>query len=148
MIKLLKRKTERNLTQASLALLKQETIVTADNGNEKIDLDVLLKDCYGELDMLQELLRLFKQNIYEFIGAVKIGITNQAFEEIHLAAHKLKAGLALLRTNDLKRIVVAIEEHAKKSEMANVKLLFEQFLQEFPKKEELIDQEFAKLKQR
>ena len=148
MIKLLKRKKERNLTQASLKLLTQETISITDKGNEKIDLDKLLKECYGELDMLQELVRLFKQNIFEFIGAVKIAMTNLAFEEIYLAAHKIKAGLTLMNTNDLKRIVVSIEEHAKKSDMENVKLLFNQFLEEFPLNEALLDQELAKLKQR
>jgi signal transduction histidine kinase/CheY-like chemotaxis protein len=147
MIKLLKRKKERNLTEASLKLLKQETISAFESTKETIDLNTLLKDCYGELDMLQELVRLFKQNIYEFIGAVKIAITNQAFEDIYLAAHKIKAGLALMNTNDLKQIVVAIEDQAKNSEMEKVKLLFNQFLEEFPLKESLIDQELARLKQ-
>lgn len=145
MIKLLKRKKERNLTQASLRLLKKEIIIASEEKKEAFDLTELLKECYGEMDMLQELVRLFKQNIYEFIGTIKIGITNHAFEEIHMAAHKIKAGLSLMKTNDLKQLVVGIEEHAKKSEIVNIELLFNEFLQVYPVKEALIDQELAKL---
>ena len=146
MIKLLKRKKERNLTQASLRLLKQETITPLNKKEETIDLTALLEECYGELDMLQELVRLFKQNIYEFIGAVKIAIRNNNFEEIHQAAHKIKAGLALMKTNELKQIVIAIEDNAKKSNITEIEQLFTQFLQEYPLKELFIDQELAKLK--
>ena len=146
MIKLLKRKKERNLTQASLRLLKQETITPLNKKEETIDLTALLEECYGELDMLQELVRLFKQNIYEFIGAVKIAIGNNNFEEIHQAAHKIKAGLALMKTNELKQIIIAIEDNAKKSNITEIEQLFTQFLQEYPLKEVFIDQELAKLK--
>jgi len=146
MIKLLKRKKERNLTQASLRLLKQETITPLNKKEETIDLTALLEECYGELDMLQELVRLFKQNIYEFIGAVKIAIGNINFEEIHQAAHKIKAGLALMKTNELKQIIIAIEDNAKKSNITEIEQLFTQFLQEYPLKEVFIDQELAKLK--
>ncbi len=147
MIKLLKRKKERNLTEASLRLLKQETIIPLDEKKrETIDLTALLQECYGELDMLKELVRLFKQNIYEFIGAVKIAIMNEAFEEIHLAAHKIKAGLALMKTNQLKQLVIGIEQNAKKSDIANIEQLFSQFLQVYPLKEAFIDQELDKLK--
>ena len=146
MIKLLKRKKERNLTQASLRLLKQETITPLNKKEETIDLTALLEECYGELDMLQELVRLFKQNIYEFIGAVKIAIGNNNFEEIHQAAHKIKAGLALMKTNELKQIIIAIEDSAKKSNITEIEQLFTQFLQEYPLKEVFIDQELAKLK--
>lgn len=145
MIKLLKRKKERNLTQASLRLLKQETIISLDKKEETIDLIALLEECDGELDMLQELVRLFKQNIYEFIGAVKIAITNHNYVEIHQAAHKIKAGLALLKTNQLKQVVISIEKSAKKSNVTEIKHLFNQFLEEYPLVEELIDQELAKL---
>ncbi|MFD0797513.1 ATP-binding protein [Maribacter chungangensis] len=146
MIKLLKRKKERSLTQESLKLLKTETIIYTDQKKETVDLTALLKECYGELDMLQELIRLFKQNIYEFIGSVKIGISNHAFEEIQMAAHKIKAGLALMNTTDLKQLVVGIEGYAKKSEMMNLEPLFNQFLREYPLIETLIDLELAKLK--
>lgn len=146
MIKLLKRKKERNLTQESLKLLKQETIIALDKKDETIDLTDLLNDCYGEVEMLQELIRLFKQNIYEFIGSVKIAITNESFEEIYQASHKIKSGLALLKMNQLKQLIIAIEDNAKKLNMTKIDQLFNQFLQEYPSKEALIDLGLAKLK--
>lgn len=145
MIKLLKRKKERNLSQATLELLKQETI--SNNESDHVDLSQVLQECYGEIDMLEELIRLFKQNIYEFIGAVKIGISNENFDDIYKAAHKIKAGLALMHTNDLKSLIIGIEENCKMEKMESINGLFKQFLNLYPKKETLIDIEFEKLKQ-
>jgi len=146
MIKLLKRKKERNLTQASLELLQQKTIIV--RGSETVDLTHILDECYGEIPILEELIRLFKQNIYEFIGAVKIGISNQNFEEVYLAAHKIKAGLALMNTIDLKNLILGIEDGCKHKEMPKVETFFKQFLGLYPTKEGLIDLEFEKLKKR
>ncbi len=148
MIKLLKRKKERDLTQASLKLLQQETIISTEQKSEAVDLRELLQECYGEIEMLEELVRLFKQNIYEFIGAVKIAICNQNFEEIYQASHKIKAGLALMNTNDLKRLIIGIEEGAKNTELAKIELLFAQFIVQYPLKEAQIDKELKKLKKR
>lgn len=144
MIKLLKRKKERNLTQATLQLLKQETIVAKES--DQVDLSLVLKECYGEIDMLEELIRLFKQNVFEFIGAVRIGISNDNFETIYAAAHKLKAGLALMNTNDLKQLINGIEGSCKNHEMSSLKGFFKQFLSLYPKKEALIDTAFENLK--
>lgn len=148
MIKLLKRKKERDLTQASLKLLQQETIISTEQKSEAVDLRELLQECYGEIEMIEELVRLFKQNIYEFIGAVKIAICNQNFEEIYQASHKIKAGLALMNTNDLKRLIIGIEEGAKNTELAKIELLFTQFIVQYPLKEAQIDKELKKLKKR
>ncbi|WP_051554560.1 ATP-binding protein [Maribacter antarcticus] len=148
MIKLLKRKKERNLTQASLRLLKQETIISIKQKKETVELSSLLQECDDEIEMLEELVRLFKQNIYEFIGAVKIAISNKNFEEIYHASHKIKAGLALMNTNDLKRLIVGMEDGAKNTELAKIELLFAQFLVQYPLKEAQIDKELKKLKKR
>lgn len=145
MIKLLKRKKDKNLTLESIRLLQQESIIPVNSTEEPVDLNGLLAECYGELDMLKELVRLFKQNIYEFIGAVKIAITNEDFEEIKLAAHKIKSGLALFKTLDLKELILGIEENAKKMNITEIRKHFNQFLQAYPSKEGLIDAELAKL---
>jgi signal transduction histidine kinase/CheY-like chemotaxis protein len=148
MIKLLKRKKERNLTQASLRFLQQETISTNEQQWETVDLNGLLEECYGEIEMLEELIRLFKQNIYEFIGAIKIAISNKNFEEIYQASHKIKAGLALMNTKGLKNLIVGMEKGAKNEELATIEQQFSQFLAQYPLKEVLIDKELEKLKKR
>ncbi len=144
MIKLLKRKKERNLTQASLKLLKQEIIVA--DKKDTVNLTPVLKECYNDINMLEELVRLFKQNAYEFIGAVKIGISNQNFKDVYLAAHKIKNGLSLMNTKELKKLVIGIEDSCKKEVMPQVEELFQQFLMLYPQNEEMIDVELAKLK--
>jgi signal transduction histidine kinase/DNA-binding response OmpR family regulator len=146
MIKLLKRKKERNLTQASVRLLKQESIISIEQKKETVELSSLLKECNDEIEMLEELVRLFKQNIYEFIGAVKIAITNKNFEEIYQASHKIKSGLALMNTYDLKRLIVGMEDGAKSTELTRIELLFAQFIVQYPLKEAEIDKELKKLK--
>jgi signal transduction histidine kinase/CheY-like chemotaxis protein len=146
MIKLLKRKKERNLTEDSLSLLKQETIISTEQKRETINLSALLQECYGEIEMLEELVRLFKQNIYEFIGVVNTAISNQNFEEIYQASHKIRAGLAFMNTNDLKKLIVGMEEGANNTELAKIELLFAQFLAQYPLKEAQIDRELKRLK--
>lgn len=144
MIKLLKRKQERNLTQASLELLKQNTITV--NQVTGVDLSHVLEDCYGDMAMLAELIRLFKQNIYEFMGAVRIGLANENFNGIYAAAHKIKAGLALMNITDLKNIIIAMEEGCKEQQLPVIEKRFQQFLELYPSKEALISTEFERLK--
>jgi hypothetical protein len=51
-----------------------------------------------------------------------------------------------MKTNELKQIIIAIEDNAKKSNITEIEQLFAQFLQEYPLKELFIDKELAKLK--
>lgn len=144
MIKLLKRKKERNLTEASLQLLKQESIVAKQSNY--VDLSPVLKECDGKIEMLAELIRLFKQNVFEFIGAVRIGMSNENFEAIYSAAHKIKAGLALMNTKDLKDLIIGIENSCKREKLQMLEGQFKQFLILYTQKEAQIDIEFEKLK--
>lgn len=144
LIKLKKNKKGKALTKESESLLKTETI--SNQNTDTIDLNAVLKDCFGEIEMLEELVRLFKQNVFEFIGAVKIHLSHNDLKEVSLAAHKLKAGLALMKALHLKEIIVAIELSCKEENAGEVSRLFEEFLDAYPQNEITINKGLAKIK--
>lgn len=147
MFKLLKRNKAPNLTEESIKLLQQKTIKPApEHAQVGLDLHNLLEECYGEIAMLEELVRLFKQNIYEFIGGVKIAISNHDFEEIYQAAHKVKAGVALMNAQDLKQIVITIEEQCEQKNLLGITKQFNLFLKKYPNTETQLDSELKLLK--
>ncbi|MFS4455456.1 ATP-binding protein [Maribacter sp. 2304DJ31-5] len=144
LLKVLKTKKEKRLPKGSAHLLRQKTIAPIQE--ETIDLDAVLKDCFGKVDMLTELIRLFKQNVLEFVGRTKVHLANNDLKEISLAAHKLKAGLTMMKAGHLRNIIVQIEEKCKQNERQEVTDLFELFLKEYPKNEAAIDSALIKLK--
>lgn len=144
LIKVLKNKKETSLTPESKNLLKKETI-TKDNSNV-FDLENILEECFGEVEMLQELVRLFKQNVYEFIGTVKISLGTNDFKEISLGAHKLKASLSMFKALQLRDIIIAIEKSCAEKQEAETTKLFEEFLENYPSYEKEIDAAMRNLK--
>lgn len=145
LVKMLKGKNERSLSKDSIALLKKEPITKSE---KTLDLNGVLKDCCGEISVLEELIRLFKQNVYEFIGTVKIGLSHNNLDEIGLSAHKLKAGLTMLRLNDLTQMMVDMQENCKKENKEEVSNLFDMFLKYYPQSEKLINRSLEEIKNR
>ena len=144
LIKVLKNRKEKSLTPKSKDLLKKETI-SKDTANS-FDLQHILGECFGEIDMLRELVRLFKQNVYEFIGATKIGLGTSDFKEISLCAHKLKASLSMFKALQLRDIIVAMEESCKAKNGEETSRLFQDFLNSYPSFENQVDTALNKLK--
>jgi len=142
--KLLKNKSELPLTEESRSLLQQNTI--SPDKDLQVDLKSVLDDCCEEIDVLAELIRLFKQNTYEFIGSVKINLENDNLQEIGLAAHKLKAGLAMMKVDYLKELMVEMQLSSKQNDKDKVEELFKDFLDCYPICEDNIDEVFLKLK--
>ncbi len=144
LIKVLKNRKEKSLTPESKDLLKKETI-SKDTANS-FDLQHILGECFGEIDMLRELVRLFKQNVYEFIGATKIGLGTSDFKEISLCAHKLKASLSMFKALQLRDIIVAMEKSSMAKNGEETSRLFQDFLNSYPSFENQIDTALNKLK--
>jgi signal transduction histidine kinase/DNA-binding NarL/FixJ family response regulator len=142
--KVLKHKKEAPLSEESKALLKQPVI--QEEQESAICLDHLLEDCFGKIDMLEELVRLLKQNIYEFIGTVKINMEVADYHNIALAAHKLKAGLTMVHAKGLKETVVALEEQAKMSQGERVGELYQEFLKSLPTVEDALNRALNRIK--
>ncbi len=146
LLKILKHKKEKALSAGSKTLLKRNTI-SAKRPIE-INLDKVYKDCFGEIEILTELIRLFKQNVFEFIGAVKINLKNNDLKEVSLSAHKLKAGLAMMNAGHLRGLIVAIEASCKNNDAIEVTRLYREFLDAYPDNEKVIDQQLTELKKK
>ncbi|WP_300025520.1 sensor histidine kinase [uncultured Maribacter sp.] len=106
-----------------------------------VDLNHLMKDCFGEIDMLNELVKLFKLNAIEFIGNVKIHLKTQNLKEIALSAHKLKAGFAMIKANGMRNLIVELESSCKKDDFEKVKELYDVFLNDYPMLEDNLDKD-------
>ena len=111
-----------------------------------LDLEPALEDCMGDLDMLRELVALYKQNALEFIGKVKIYLQQEDFTMIRDAAHKIKCGLAMMHTQKLHSLVEEIHDNCKTSCDTNViSSLYKQFVEQYSVVEKEIDSAFEKL---
>jgi CheY-like chemotaxis protein len=125
-----------SILQKPMIELKETTVVNLNN---------LLKDCFGEIDMLNELLKLFKLNAIEFIGNVKVHLKTENLKEIALSAHKLKAGFAMIKADGMRKLIVEIENSCKTNQPEKVKELYEIFLNDYPLLEENLNIELDKM---
>ncbi|MFT4830453.1 MAG: signal transduction histidine kinase/DNA-binding response OmpR family regulator [Psychroserpens sp.] len=104
-----------------------------DNKTTKIDLKIILEDCMGEVDLLEELVSLYKQNALEFIGNVKHHLKLEDYENIQFAAHKMKSGLAMMQTFSLHSIVLQIHKTCvTDKDLKYLEFLYDCFLEEYP----------------
>ena len=114
---------------------------------KEIDLTPIWQECMGQPELLEELLSLYKKNAQEFITVVKTQLKNNAFEEVGLAAHKIKAGLAMLQTENLLEIIVQIQNGCKDNvDKKHLEFLYGRFLIEYPIVEKELDVAFIKIK--
>ena len=110
--------------------------------SEVVNLSNLLEECMGQLEILEEIISLFKQNALEFIGNVRIHLQNSDTEQIGFSAHKIKSGLKMLQAASLLAIVEKIQKccHAD-VDFKHLQLLYDSFLVEYPMTEKAIDME-------
>lgn len=111
----------------------------------KVDLDNLLNECFGEMEMLNELIKLFKLNTLEFIGNVKLHLKTENLKEIAFSAHKLKAGFAMLKANGMRQLIIELEANCKANKLNKVKELYQIFLNDYPLLEHNLDSNLAGL---
>ncbi|PIB37772.1 ATP-binding protein [Maribacter sp. 4G9] len=142
--KLLKAKNQTDLSKNSKDLLRK-SIITG-KASAAVDLLGVLEDCCGEISVLEELIRLFKQNVYEFIGTVKINLKQNNLKEIGFAAHKLKAGIKMLQLENLVNIMMDMQTNSEEGNEIKVRALFEDFLIRYPEYEKEIDTSLSILK--
>ena len=111
------------------------------------DLSFIVDDCMGKLELVAELIHLFKQNVLEFIGEIKSHLVKKDFNGMEFSLHKVKSGLAMMQTNSLHDIVLQMETCLKTNgDLNHLNFLFECFIAEYPSTEEGIQKEFQKLK--
>ena len=128
---------------------KEKSSPVPENTKPGIDIDLtgMLEDCMGEVDMLEELVNLFKGNALEFIGRAKMHLQNRDHEQLQFAAHKLKSGLAMVQAQNLLILIQQIQEHCKTDKNHDqMQYLYDQFLREYPMVEFALDKELTRLR--
>lgn len=114
--------------------------------NGKLDLSGLWDDCMGQKELMQELVRLYKSNVLEFIGKVRMHLHEEDSELIAFAAHKIKPGLKMLKSKGLLDIVEQIQKScAADADVKHLKFLYESFINAYPKVEHAIDEALNEL---
>lgn len=112
-----------------------------------INLEELLKDCMGQIDFLEELISLNKQNIVEFIGKAKIALQTGDYETIRFASHKIKCGLKMIKANGLYTIAEQINTISRTTkDMKYLQFLYDCFVNDYPAIEKAMNEELAKYK--
>ena len=92
------------------------------------------------MELLEELVRMFKQNIWEFIGSAKVNLMNEDFAALELACQKIIPSLRMMKTNGLLEVTQQVSRLCKTDkDMRHLNFLYDQFLQEYPRIQEQID---------
>ncbi|MGI9549604.1 MAG: ATP-binding protein [Aurantibacter sp.] len=113
-----------------------------------VNLDQMLEDCVRDIDMLEELALLFKQNTTEFLDSTKIHIHNEDIDRLAFSAHKIKAGLAMIKADGLLGIVEEIQNGCgQHPDWQHLEFLYVRFLNDYPEVEKAIDKAIEDLKQ-
>lgn len=113
----------------------------------EINLESILEECLGEVDLLQELVKLYKQNCLEFIGDVKINLKAKKFKPLEFASHKIKPGLSMMKTYSLHAIVEEMYGVCKTNkDIKYMEFLYNCFLDEYPIVEKALNEEILRLR--
>ena len=113
----------------------------------KVSLADILEECMGEIDLLEELIGLFKQSMLDFIGRANVYIPEGNFNRLGFAAHKVKTGLSMMKADHLyslvDKITIGCKTHRNLPEIGR---LYDQLLLAYPMVEKAIDRELLFLK--
>jgi hypothetical protein len=117
-----------------------EKSLQAGFSSQKIDLQPVLEDCMGQMELLEELVRMFQQHVFEFIGSAKVNLINKNFVELELSCQKVMPSLRMMKTFGLLEVAQQISRLCKTDrDEKHLNFLYDQFLQEYPKIQEQID---------
>lgn len=113
----------------------------------KINLSIILEECMGEMELLEELVMLYKQNALEFMGVMRVHLQTEDIKQIESAAHKIKSGLAMMQSKSLHSIVVQIQKSCMvDGDKKHLEFLFHCFVNEYSIVEQAITEQIIALK--
>lgn len=108
--------------------------------SQKIDLRPVLEDCMGQMELLEELARMFKLNILEFIGSAKTNLMSENFDALGLTCQKIMPSLRMMQTYGLLEVTQQIARLCRTDhDIKHLSFLYDQFLKEYPNVQEQID---------
>lgn len=122
----------------------------AENAKSEIfSLDPIFEDCMEQMELLEELVRLYKQNAIEFIGETKFQLQRKDFEAMEFSLHKMKSGLAMMRTNELLALVEQMQSCCKSDrDLKHLNFLYASFVTQYHITQEKIESEVVRLQKK
>ncbi|WP_036384784.1 hypothetical protein [Muricauda sp. MAR_2010_75] len=115
--------------------------------SNNINLKPVLEDCMGQMELLEELVKLFKQNVLEFVGSAKVHLQNENFKELDLSCQKVQSCLRMLKTEGLLEITQEMITLCRTdNDQKHHLFLYDQFVEEFPRVQEQVDFEMEMLR--
>lgn len=115
--------------------------------SDQIRLKSVLEECMGQMDLMEELVRMFRQNTLEFIGSAHVHLKNEDFYALDLACQKVIPNLRTMKTYGLLETAQQIAIQCRtEQDRKHLKFLYDQFLSEFPSAEEQVDFEMQMLR--
>lgn len=113
----------------------------------RINLKSVLEECMGQMGLMEELVRMFKQNVLEFIGSAHVHIKNEDHESLDLACQKVVPNLRMMKSFGLLETVQQMVVLCRTDkDMKHLSFLYDQFLVEFPLVDEQVDFEMQVLR--
>nr|WP_298998751.1 hypothetical protein [uncultured Allomuricauda sp.] len=114
--------------------------------NERINLEPLWEECMFQMDLMDELARLYKQNVLEFVGKTKIHLQSGNVRSIDFSCQKIEPSLRMLRCHSLLEITEQMSMVCKSdNDFKHLNFLYNEFLQEYPKVEKLLNKKILLL---
>ena len=97
--------TNRSADQESSEAKTLKIAETRISSSQKVNLKPVLEECMGQMELLEEFIRIYKQNILEFIGSLKLNQESKNLKGIRVACQKVMPSLRMMNTIDLLDIV-------------------------------------------
>jgi CheY-like chemotaxis protein len=116
-------------------------------GQRLFSLEFLEGECMGDFRMLSDLLALFRNNLMEFAGRMKICLREGNLKGIQASTHKVISGLKLIEATELLRVVQTIHRAATETkDLTAAAWAYEEFLTLYPQVAEALEREMDKRK--
>lgn len=113
-----------------------------------VNLEQMFEDCMHDINLLEELAFLFKQNTSEFLERAKVHLHNENIDGLAFSAHKIKAGVAMIKAIGLLTIIEDIRNGCgQQPDWKHLEFLYVRFLNEYPEVEKALDREIEGLKE-
>ena len=106
----------------------------------KINLKPVLEDCMGRMELLEEMVRMFKLNVLEFIGSARVHLMKEDFGGLEQACQKISPSLRMMQSRELMEVVQQMALLSKTdNDTKHLAFLYDQFVMEYPMVQEQVD---------
>ena len=124
-----------------------KTVVQEKDCSGAVSLEGIWGECLGDFEMLEEMVKLFRSNLLEFLGALKTHLTLLDYEQIASCIHKIKAGLKLVEAASwLEKLEELQALNRSMSGVGRMRQLYREMLEDYPQLDQDLDRALEQIK--